>query len=89
MAREESIIKGGKIMDERILLGSQKEVLIRAFQNQEMARSELKRVNEMILSELGIPEKDWKFWQFSQDLSKVINQKPPDPPKGDKKNDKT
>ena len=75
---------------EKKLSGCQKEVLARALQDSQMAHAEQKRVNEMIFKELGIPEKEWKFWQFSQDLSKVINQKPPDPklkvPQGDKKN---
>jgi len=81
-------------MEEKKLLGSQTETLGRAFQNSQMARAELKRVNEMILNELGIPEKDFQFWEFSQDLLKIVNRKPPEPPKmptpkipqGDKKN---
>ncbi len=81
-------------MEEKQLIGSQKEVLARALQDSQMAHAEQKRVNEMILNELGIPEKEWKFWQFSQDLLKVVNQKLPDKPKmpipkipkGDKKN---
>ena len=73
-------------MEEKKLLGSQREVLGRVFQNSEMARMELKRVNEMILEELDIPRKDWKFWVFSNDLTKVVNRKtdPPKMPKGNK-----
>ena len=67
-------------MEEKKLLGSQREVLGRIFQNSEMARMELKRVNEMILEELDIPKKDWQFWVFSNDLTKVVNRKT-DPPK--------
>ncbi len=73
---------------EKKLQGSQKEVMMRAIQDFQMAKAEQKRVNEMIFKELGIPEKDWNIWTFTQDLSKVINNKPPDPPKGDKNNDK-
>ena len=68
-------------MEEKELSGSQREVLGRAFQNSEMARMELKRVNEMILEELDIPKKDYQFWVFSNDLTRVINRKPSEPPK--------
>jgi len=66
--------------EEKELSGSQKEVLSRAFQNFQMAQNESKRVNAMVLKELGIPEKDFKYWVFANDLTKVVNQKP-DPPK--------
>ena len=68
-------------MEEKQLLGSQIEVLIRAFQNQEMAKDELKRVNEMILDELGIAKKDCQFWQFTNNFKTVRNNKPLEPPK--------
>lgn len=68
-------------MEEKRLLGSQIEILARTLQNSEMAHREQKRVNEMILRELGIEEKDFEFWVFSNDLKTVKNQRPP---KGDK-----
>ena len=67
-------------MEEKKLLGSQREILRQVFQNSEIARMKLKEINEMILEELDIPKKDWQFWVFSNDLTKVVNRKT-DPPK--------
>lgn len=72
-------------MEEKKLSGSQIEVLSRAFQNSQIATLEFERVNEMILQELEIPENDWRFWVFTNNFKRAVNQKLPNPIKGDEK----
>jgi len=73
--------------EEKKLLKSQSELLQIRLQELERVRFVFNELSGRIKDELGINEKEFQHWQFSQDLTKIVNNKPPDPPDRKKKPD--